>query len=77
MLEVHVTQTPPPEGFPWHDVLPLVPSVLWIIVIIGFVWYIGPDRIMTLLSRATKIGIAVRPDELFHLILDALERRGR
>lgn len=44
--------------FPWEQIIPIAPDLLWILAIIIFLWLLGLKRIKFALSRATKIGIA-------------------
>lgn len=46
------------DGFPWEQVIPIVPNLLWLLGAVILVLVIGVGRIKAALGRATKIGVA-------------------
>jgi hypothetical protein len=52
------TATNAGDGFPWEQVILILPDVFWILAIGAFLYLIGMKRINAALSRATKIGVA-------------------
>lgn len=63
------------DGFPWEQVIPILPDVFWILAIGVFLYLIGMKRINAALSRATKIGIAGLEIELKDEVVAAAAAR--
>jgi hypothetical protein len=52
------SMAPAADGFPWEQVIPIVPDLLWLLGAVILVLAIGVGRIRNALARATKIGVA-------------------
>lgn len=63
------------DGFPWEQVIPILPDVFWIVAIGVFLYLIGMKRINAALSRATKIGVAGLEIELKDQVVAASAAR--
>ncbi|CAM2141381.1 Response regulatory domain-containing protein [Pararobbsia alpina] len=55
--EVHVTQATH-AGIPWHEFIPILPSLIWLLIVIVLLFWLGDWGLKQFLSRATKIGVA-------------------
>ncbi|TSE14055.1 hypothetical protein C1D09_000775 [Mesorhizobium intechi] len=56
MLEIHLGPTKAPEGFDWEPILGLVPHLIWAIVILVILLWIGRDGLRALTGRIHKVG---------------------
>jgi CheY-like chemotaxis protein len=74
-FDVHIAQAAH-EGFPWHDLLPVLPGLIWVIIVLALLFWFGDRGLEAFLSRATKIGIAGLEIELSAGIADAASEKG-
>lgn len=77
MAELNLTTDPPADGFPWEVVVGLVPHLLWAMVAIGLVAWIGPEAIRAALKRLTKVGVAGLELEFRDELEAAAEAQGK
>ncbi|CAB3805624.1 hypothetical protein LMG28138_05696 [Pararobbsia alpina] len=72
--DVHITEAAH-EGFPWHDFLPILPSLIWVTIVLALLFWLGDWGLKSFLSRATKIGVAGLEIELSAGITGAAAER--
>ena len=59
MIDLHVSSAPPSApGFPWEQLLALLPHLIWALIVLGILAWIGRDNLLAALRRINKVSVA-------------------